>query len=693
MFIKELKQWVRLSFRTLFFAVPLILAVTTFANSLPFYKQAPARTALESSTSWSPQKIALMQESVNRINRLIERTLAENGKSYNVLLNDHVFIRRVYVDLTGTIPTYEQVQSFVSSRDPYKRHRIVNQLLTTEGYVSHNYNYFADMLRIKSNLPDGNLRLDPFASWLKKSIRVNRPYNRIVYDMISATGRIQENPAVGYHLRDIGMKLDHTSFMTKIFLAKDITCAQCHDHPFEEWTQKDFYSLAAFLGEMEIKGTSKASRKKVKPMNVSYTPAQRKLHRFLMSWGFEVALAEREGVSYTREKAKVQKQARELRQNFVNLMNDNRYNVRDNRTAVLKYPDDYQYEDAIPGGVVKPRVLLGTPTRISHSRPKREQLAHWIANPDNRWFALTIANRMWARFFGRGVAEPLHNVVVEDTVDPNLLQAITEIMQNLDYDLKAFSWVLVNTQAYNRLATQVNVPLKEDYFFPGPLLRRMSAEQVWDSFVTLMVENPLRYRTSSGLTLTNVNSKENALNFVESLAGMSGRRKKKGQLVLLDSETGLTVLRDNQSVESSAEAPSSQRVTTGSGKKKLILARASELEQPAPPGHFLRKFGQSERTFVVGASNLTGSVPQVMELMNGFATEALTHPDSLIFRKMKNEADPAKRAEVVFLSILSRATTKSERKLLLDQLSRGDDKDMADLIWALLTTPEFFFIK
>jgi len=134
-------------------------------------------------------------------------------------------------------------------------------------------------------------------------------------------------------------------------------------------------------------------------------------------------------------------------------------------------------------------------------------------------------------------------------------------------------------------------------------------------------------------------------------------------------------------------------VTTGSGKKRLILARASELEQPAPPGHFLRKFGQSERTFVVGASNRTGSVPQVMELMNGFATEALTQPNSLIFRKMKYEKNPARRAEVVFLSILSRTTTERERKLLLEQLSRGDDKDMADLIWALLTTPEFFFIK
>ncbi len=457
----------------------------------------------------------------------------------------------------------------------------------------------------------------------------------------------------------------------------------------------DFYSLASFLGEMETKANSKSSKRgnKQKTMRVSYTPAQVKLRRFLTSWGFEVALAEREGVSYTREKAKVQKKARELRANFENMMKDQRYNVRDNRDAALELPDDYQYEDGKPGDEVKPRVLLGTPYRVSRSKPKRAQLAHWLANPQNRWFALTIANRMWARFFGRGVVEPLHNVEVDNAADPHLLQTITEVMQDLDYDLKAFSWVLVNTEAYNRLATQANVPLKQDYYFPGPLLRRMSAEQVWDSFVTLMVENPLRYRTSGGLTLADVSNKENALNFVESLAAQSGKGKnKKGQLVLLDSETGQTVLRGNESVKSS-ETPSMQRVTTGSGKKRLVLARASELEQPAPPGHFLRKFGQSERNFVVGASSLTGSVPQVMELMNGFATEALTQPDSLIFRKMKYEKNPAKRAEVVFLSILSRTTTEMERKLLLEQLSRGDDKDMADLIWALLTTPEFFFIK
>ena len=108
--------------------------------------------------------------------------------------------------------------------------------------------------------------------------------------------------------------------------------------------------------------------------------------------------------------------------------------------------------------------------------------------------------------------------------------------------------------------------------------------------------------------------------------------------------------------------------------------------------NFLQKFGQSERNFVINASSRTGSVPQVMELMNGYATANLTQPNSLLFRKMRNETDPAKRADIVFLSILSRKTTAKERELLLAELQKGNEA-MSDLIWALLNTPEFFFIK
>jgi len=284
---------------------------------------------------------------------------------------------------------------------------------------------------------------------------------------------------------------------------------------------------------------------------------------------------------------------------------------------------------------------------------------------------------------------------VDDAPNPVLLKTITEVMIALDFDLRAFSWVLAHTNSYNRLATRKLITEKDDYYFPGPTLRRMTAEQVWDSFVTLLVEDPLRYRSAPSLTLQNITSAETAITFAESLTQSTGKGKKKsqGQFLLLDSQTGETVLQGGKDMGSSSGDPAAQRVTSGRGKEKLILARASELEQPTPQGHFLRKFGQSERTYVAGASNLSGSVPQIMELMNGFATEALINQDSLIFKKMKDERSPSKRAEIVFLSVLSRLATPSEQKLLRKTLLKSDEEDMADLIWALLNTPEFFFIK
>ena len=639
-----------------------------------------------------------MREAVNRINLSIEQKLAENQIPYNAPLNDYLFVRRIYIDLTGTIPTYEQVISFVRNKDPFKRTRLINQLLASEGYVSHLYNYLADMLRIQSQMPGNNLRSDPFIAWLKDSIHQDKPYNLIVYEMISASGSLHENPAVGYHLRDVDMKLDHVSFMSKIFLAKDISCAQCHDHPFDEWTQMDYYSLASFLGGLETKGKPPtSSKKKQNRTETSGTSEVLKdtMQDFLKSRNFEKAIATKTNLSFTRDREKVKAKAKQLRDAFDRLINDNRYNVHDKKEALMKLPDDYQYDDAKPGEEVKPRVLVGAEPKFPKNLSNREKLAQWIASPNNQWFALTIANRMWARFFGLGVAEPLHNVEVDDASNPILLKTITEIIIALDFDLRAFSWVLVHSNAYNRLATRKLVTEKDDYYFPGPTLRRMTAEQVWDSFVTLLVENPLRYRSAGGITLRDITNAESAVTFAESLTASTrtGKKRSQGQFLLLDSQTGETVLQGGKDMGSSTGDPSGQRVTTGSGKEKLILARASELEQPTPQGHFLRKFGQSERTYVAGASNLSGSVPQIMELMNGFATEALIDQESLIFRKMKNERSPSKRAEIVFLSVLNRLANPTEQKLLRKTLLKNDEDDMADLIWALLNTPEFFFIK
>ncbi len=658
---------------------PLPLLALAFAALLFGGAQAFSEKAFKP----SPEKAKEMHLAVGRIDAAIDGMLQSKGLTYNPPLNDHMFLRRIYVDVQGAIPSYDLAVTFLKNPSPNKRSGLISWLLGQPGHDSHLYNYFADMLRIQSEVPGTVLRTDAFSNWFKDSLKQNRPYNKIVYEMMTADGRMWDNPASGYHLRDAGMKLDHVAFMTKVFLGKDISCAQCHDHPFEDWTQMDYYALSAYLGEMETKAASpmKGKGKKGKGYkNMRFSRTE------LMS-----LIAKEKGLDPKNEKDQITLRRLTNRANRAvrEISEANALKVWEKKGEELRLPDDYGYDDAKPGDVVKPRMLIGEEYAIWKDLSPREKIARWFATPKNKWFAMAIANRMWAFYFGRGVVEPLHNIEVKEAENKVLLQAITEIMIDLEFDLKAFSWVVLHTKAYNRLATRHKVKVNKDYYFQGPLLRRMSSEQVWDSLVTLMAPNPMRYRAGDGesfLQLVNfagVKTPQQALDRVKQFRGF------KPEQVMVDATTGKPAFQPGAAKKG---GDGEMMMSRGQGGK-MILARASELEQPAPPGHFLQKFGQSERNFVIEASTRTGSVPQVMELMNGYATESLTRPDSRIFRKIKNESDPAKRADVVFLSILTRTTTAKERELLLNEIEKGNNEAMADLIWALLNTPEFFFIK
>ncbi len=629
----------------------------------------------------SPEKGKIMRAAVGRIDAAVGGMLQSKGMAYNPPLNEHMFLRRIYVDVQGSIPSYEQATKYLNNASPHKRSGIISWLLGQPGHVSHLYNYFADMLRIQSEVPGTVLRTDAFSKWFKDSLQKNRPYNKIVYDMMTSEGRLWDNPASGYHLRDAGMKLDHVAFMTKVFLGKDISCAQCHDHPFEDWTQMDYYALSAYLGEME---TKVAPPKRGKGNKGKYQPPRFKRDDFIPLVAKQRGLDpnnEKDYLALKRYSNRYGKAAREI-------LAANALKVWEKKGEKLRLPDDYGYEDGKPGEIVKPRMLIGEEYAAWKNLAPRDKIARWFSTPKNKWFAMAIANRMWAFYFGRGVVEPLHNIEVSKSENKILLQAITEIIIDLEFDLKAFSWVILHTQAYNKLATRHKVEVNKPYYFQGPLLRRMSAEQVWDSLVTLMVQNPMRYRAGGGdnfLQLVNfagINTPKQAFDRINEFRGF------KPEHVLEDSVTGKPAF-DKSKGKKDGNTPMMMSRLKGS---KTVLARASELQQPAPDGHFLQKFGQSERNFVINASTRTGSVPQVMELMNGYATANLTQPSSLLFQKLKNQTDPAKRADIVFLSILSRKTTAKERALLLTELKKGNEA-MSDLIWALLNTPEFFFIK
>ena len=194
-----------------------------------------------------------------------------------------------------------------------------------------------------------------------------------------------------------------------------------------------------------------------------------------------------------------------------------------------------------------------------------------------------------------------------------------------------------------------------------------------------MLDDPMQFRLSSG---EEYNSMINLVSNVESdpevfIERLESYGKFKPENNLVDS-SGTSIMNakpakqekpfGQTALSRKKDGPSDEEVMMKfleeAKKKKLILARASELPQPSDPAHFLSKFGQSQRTFVIGASSLDGSVPQVMELMNGYATEILTAPGSKIFRSMKHERSKFEKADVVFMSILSRRAVANEQHLL-----------------------------
>src|SRR5262249_29366783 len=144
----------------------------------------------------------------------IDKRVDANHQKYQIKPNpkttDEQFVRRVYLDITGTIPTYKQVNVFLSSQSPAKRAKLIDTLLNSEGYASHHFNYCGDIRRLSDEL-SREVTAAPYNEWLKQALAQNKPYDRLVYEMLTAQGKYWRNPATGYLLRDAGMPVEAMS--------------------------------------------------------------------------------------------------------------------------------------------------------------------------------------------------------------------------------------------------------------------------------------------------------------------------------------------------------------------------------------------------------------------------------------------------------------------------------------------------
>ncbi len=166
-------------------------------------------------------------------------------------VSDEEFVRRIYLDLIGRLPTVEETQSFLSDSSPQKRNRLIDRLLDSPEFAQYWALKWADLLRVNNKYltPAGVYKMQ---QWLIRAIRQNMPYDEFVAALLGSTGSTLKNPPANYYraAKDVN---DCTETTAQVFLGIRIQCAKCHNHPFERWTQDNYYGIAAFFNRVQRK--------------------------------------------------------------------------------------------------------------------------------------------------------------------------------------------------------------------------------------------------------------------------------------------------------------------------------------------------------------------------------------------------------------------------------------------------------
>ncbi len=416
-----------------------------------------------------------------KIDELLAQGWQKAGVQPNPAASEEVLVRRLYLDIVGRIPSVEETQAYLKSSDPDKRAKLIDSLLGSTGHTSHMFNYWADVLRLSDNVK-GRLTAEAYEEWLKKQLHANTPYDQMVRNLLTTDGGVWDSGSIGFWQRDEN-KLDHLAYTVQVFLGTSIVCAQCHDHPFDKWTQMDYYHMAAFTWGMNTKSKSydffqkKAQAPEIDKAalkNMDKKERKEYLAKFQKDKKSAVAEVSREDLQ-------------KIKQSMQDVMKPLRYTSAEWEEGKLPaLPHDYKYTNAKPGDKVEPKAMFGPKIEVKEGQSTIETFAGWMTSPENPRFTTVIANRMWKKAFGLGLIEPVDQMT-DSTVasNPALLDYLTQLMVEKKYALKDFLRVLYNTDAYQRAATTQEVPAGEVYHFTGPILRRMSAEQIWDSLVTL----------------------------------------------------------------------------------------------------------------------------------------------------------------------------------------------------------------
>lgn len=337
--------------------------------------------------------------------------------------DDAEFLRRVYLDLAGTIPSPEKVRAFLDSTDPNRRAALVDELLADRRFGKALAEVWAHMLLPRES---NNRRLneEPFRKWLADSFNSGKPLDRLVYDLMTATGPQNENGAVTFFIANPTVD-KMTDNVSRMFLGVQLQCAQCHNHPFTDYKQADYWGMAAFFTKTRLTANpQQAAKKGVSP-----------------------------GI------------------------------IETNKAGGRKKGNLPESAKRVPA-----RFLQGAQPSLTKAEPYRPVLAKWVVASNNPFFARAMANRFWHQLFGRGLVHPVDDMHADNPAShPALLATLAEQLRLHNYDVKYLIRAICASEAYQRSSrSAVDTATVEPDLYSQRLVRVLRPEQLYDSLTTVL---------------------------------------------------------------------------------------------------------------------------------------------------------------------------------------------------------------
>jgi WD40 repeat protein len=361
----------------------------------------------------------------NRIDELAAAKWRRMKIRPSELSTDADFIRRVHLDLTGLPPTAEEVRAFLADRRPTqeKRNAVIDRLIGSKEWVEYWTNKWADLLQVNRKFLDVE-GAAAFRKWIRHEVESNTPYDQFARKILTASGSNRENPAASYYkiLREPAPTMENT---THLFLAVRFNCTQCHDHPFERWTQNQYYELAAYFAQVELKPDPESGDRRIGGTAV-------------------------EGAKPLYEVVADKQQGEVI-------------HLRTGQPATPRFP-------------------YTTAAQTSPNASRREQLAAWLTSKENPYFARSYANRIWGYLMGVGLIEPIDDIRAGNPpTNPELLEYLTDEFVRSGFDVRHLMRLICQSRTY-QLSVGTNRWNEDDSInFSHAMARRLPAEVLLDS--------------------------------------------------------------------------------------------------------------------------------------------------------------------------------------------------------------------